>query len=211
MNSLPNQSGGKIASTGANEASMKDETLKAASDVKNETRKAASDVKNDLAGMGEDLKAQAGSLGAGAKQMMSNVQEQLTNTVEEGKNLGAERVRGVAEAVRRAAKELESEIPQAAHYVRYAADHIESVSDAVADRNIGDLFETVQDFARRQPTAFLGIAALSGFALVRFLKTSAPSPRHREDTARPYDGQETRMSSMPGSQPASPSRTNMPS
>jgi len=30
-----------------------------------------------------------------------------------------------------------------------------------------------QSFARRQPTAFLGIAVLAGFGVVRFLKSSA--------------------------------------
>jgi hypothetical protein len=32
-----------------------------------------------------------------------------------------------------------------------------------------------QSFARRQPTAFLGIAVLAGFGVVRFLKSSAES------------------------------------
>ena len=32
----------------------------------------------------------------------------------------------------------------------------------------------VQSFARRQPTAFLGLAVLAGFGVVRFLKSSGP-------------------------------------
>jgi hypothetical protein len=33
----------------------------------------------------------------------------------------------------------------------------------------------VQSFARRQPTAFLGISFLAGFAAVRFLRSGSPS------------------------------------
>jgi hypothetical protein len=35
------------------------------------------------------------------------------------------------------------------------------------------LCREAQSFARRQPTAFLGIAVLAGFGVVRFLKSSA--------------------------------------
>ena len=44
--------------------------------------------------------------------------------------------------------------------------------DAVRKRDLNQVVSDVQAFARRQPTAFLGAAALAGFALVRFLKTS---------------------------------------
>ena len=43
------------------------------------------------------------------------------------------------------------------------------------DRTARDLVRNAQSFARRQPTAFLGMAVLAGFGVVRFLKSSADS------------------------------------
>jgi hypothetical protein len=40
---------------------------------------------------------------------------------------------------------------------------------------MGELVGQVQDFARRHPTAFLGATVIAGFALIRFLKSSAAS------------------------------------
>ena len=65
---------------------------------------------------------------------------------------------------------LPSVLPQAAQYIRLAADQIGTVSDAFRRRDLNQLVADVQGFARRQPTAFLGAAFLAGFAAVRFLE-----------------------------------------
>src|SRR5439155_26510204 len=101
------------------------------------------------------------------------------------KKAGAQQVRGIAQAVRTAAQGLESEIPQAAQYVHKAAEQIDYISDALERRDMGELVGQVQDFARRHPTAFLGATVIAGFALIRFLKSSAAS---RNETASSYPG-----------------------
>jgi hypothetical protein len=82
----------------------------------------------------------------------------------------------MAGALRRAANEF-GEVPQAAQYIRLAANQIDSVSGAFRKRDLNQLVSDVQGFARRQPTAFLGMAVLAGFAAVRFLKTSTGTSR----------------------------------
>jgi hypothetical protein len=47
------------------------------------------------------------------------------------------------------------------------------VSDTILTGSFNDLMRNAQSFARRQPTAFLGIAVLAGFGVVRFLKSSS--------------------------------------
>ena len=47
------------------------------------------------------------------------------------------------------------------------------MADTIRTGNFNDLVRGAQSFARRQPTAFLGIAVLAGFGVVRFLKSSA--------------------------------------
>lgn len=110
-----------------------------------------------------------------AKEVVAGAESKLRNTAEEQKVAGAERVSAIAGAISRTADELESELPQAARYVRSAATEIQNLSDAVRHRDLNVLLRDVQDLARRQPAAFLGVSVLAGFAAVRFLKTSGQS------------------------------------
>ena len=116
---------------------------------------------------------QAANYAGDAKGLASQASEKLMQTAEQQKAAGADFVSGMAGAVRRAANEFEGEVPQAAQYIRYAADQMESVSDAFRRRDIGQMIGEVQSFARRQPTAFIGVTFLAGFAAVRFLKSSS--------------------------------------
>ena len=52
------------------------------------------------------------------------------------------------------------------------ADKIEEASSALKERSLDDLMGTFGQFARSQPAAFFATAALAGFALSRFLKSS---------------------------------------
>jgi len=74
--------------------------------------------------------------------------------------------------MRRAAREFDSDLPIAGKYIRKAAAQVENVSDSIKTGDFNDLIESAKTFARRQPTAFLGLATLAGFAVVRFLKSS---------------------------------------
>ena len=78
-------------------------------------------------------------------------------------------------SMRRAAREFDHDLPIAGAYIRKAAAQIEGVSDSIKTGNFNDLVRGAQSFARRQPTAFLGLAVLAGFGAVRFLKSSASS------------------------------------
>jgi hypothetical protein len=118
-----------------------------------------------------EVSEQATTVADSAKDLASKASETLLNSVEEQKAAGADFVSGMAGALRRAANEF-GEVPQAAQYIRLAANQIDTVSDAFRKRDLNQLVSDVQGFARRQPTAFLGIAVLAGFAAVRFLKTS---------------------------------------
>ena len=128
------------------------------------------------------IKDQVSGATDAAKDLASEAGDKLRSVVEEQKTAGADFVGGMAGAIRRAANEFDREIPQAAHYVRRAAEQIETVSDAVRRRDLTELVGNVQDFARRQPTAFLGATVLAGFAAVRFLKSSTgPRPAVGDD------------------------------
>jgi len=86
---------------------------------------------------------------------------------------GAERIGGVAAAVRHAADDLERDLPRAAGYIHQAADSMERASAALKEHSVDELIGGLGQFARSQPAAFFGAAVLTGFALSRFLKNSA--------------------------------------
>jgi len=116
--------------------------------------------------------AEGGAKG-GLKNMASQASEKLKDTAERQKQAGADFATDMAGAVRRAAGEFEDQMPQAAEYIRYAADQIETVSQSIRRRDVGQMINDVQSFARRQPTAFLGMTFLAGFAAMRFLRSSS--------------------------------------
>lgn len=127
---------------------------------------AASRLRDGAADVAAQVKAEASGV-AGA------VQERAAGFAEEQKHAGAEQAEGLARAVRRAAEELQGSSPQLAHYVREAAESTGQLAQALRNRSVGDLVNGVEDFARRQPVAFFGATVLAGFALARFVKSSA--------------------------------------
>jgi len=124
---------------------------------------------------GDKLKEQASGLADTAKNVASQAADKLKDTMSEKKGAGAEYVGNIAETMRRAAREFDNDLPIAGKYIRKAAAQVENVSDAIKTGDFNDLIEGAQTFARRQPTVFLGLAAMAGFAAVRFLKSSPAS------------------------------------
>jgi hypothetical protein len=120
----------------------------------------------------EQMKGQAADFSGKAKDVADQAGEKLSEAVSKRKVAGADYVGGVAEAMRRAGREFDQELPIAGKYIRKAASQVEDVADSIRTGDVGDLVRNAQSFARRQPTAFVAIAALAGFAAVRFLKSS---------------------------------------
>ncbi len=124
--------------------------------VSGQAQAAAEDLKRHARDLAEDAKARAR---AAANQQ---------------KDVAADRVHGFASALRTAADDLSGRDQRlAASCVEQAADSLERVSDALQGQNFDELIGGVEDFARRQPVAFLGGAVLTGLVLARFMKSSA--------------------------------------
>ena len=121
----------------------------------------------------QDLGGLPGGNQAGIRGMASQAGEKLMESAERQKVAGADFVSGLAETARRAADDVEGQSPTAASYIRSAADQVESFSDSLRRRDMGQMVSDVQSFARNQPTAFLGISFLAGFAAVRFLRSGS--------------------------------------
>ena len=152
----------------------------------------------DLAGSSsEAIKSQAADLVDAAKGAASDASERLQREADTRKSAGAEYVGNLANTLRRAAREFESELPIAATYIRKAASQVEDVSDTIQNGSFSDLVRGAQSFARRQPTAFLGLAVLAGFGAIRFLKSSASGDDHAPSSQNSF-GNDNGTVSRPG-------------
>src|SRR6202051_1635659 len=138
---------------------------------------AGRDVKDKALGLAaassETIKNQASEFIDAAKDVASQATDKFKQTVDSQKSAGADYVGSLAGTIRRAAKEFDGDLPIAGSYIRKAASQVEGVADTIRTGNFKDLVRGAQSFARRQPTAFLGMAVLAGFGVVRFLKSSA--------------------------------------
>jgi hypothetical protein len=149
-------------------------TAKSAADQAMSMGRDLKDKAADMAGSSTDaIKDQASEFVDAAKETASQAADNLKQTVDDQKTAGAEYVGSLADTMRRAAREFDRDLPIAGTYIRKAASQVESVADSIKTGNFNDLVQGAQSFARRQPTAFLGLAVLAGFGVVRFLKSSA--------------------------------------
>lgn len=129
-----------------------------------------------------EVEAQASALVDEAKTQVGNIAEHAKGIVAEQKDVAASQIHGFASAVDKVARELESENATMAGYARTVADAANRFSATMKHKDVDDLISMAEDFARRQPAAFVGMAALAGFAASRFLRASAT---HRPPASAP--------------------------
>ncbi|WP_028749096.1 hypothetical protein [Rhizobium mesoamericanum] len=90
------------------------------------------------------------------------------------KNVIAEKLGGVAAAMERVADELEKgEQRDIGRLTRTLGASMHGLSEQIKDQDLGQVARTAENYGRQQPLAFLGMAALAGFAASRFLMASA--------------------------------------
>jgi len=133
----------------------------------------------------KEIVGQAGHvLKAEAQSFASAAQDRVRAEAQKGAQVGARTLGDFANAVRKAGDELsQADQSPASHLVRQAADGLESLSRNLADKDPGDILNSVRDFGRRNPAAFIGGAVLVGLALGRFARASetTPAPAHLSD------------------------------
>ena len=136
---------------------------------------------HDGASLGDGLTA-ADAVRQQALQFVGDVGHELGRTGEAQKARGVEAIRSFARAVDSAADEIKPQSPIVARTVHEAARRVEGLSDNLPNRNINELIESAAQLARAQPALFIGGSVAAGFALARFVKSSA-----RQRPAASYD------------------------
>jgi hypothetical protein len=109
-----------------------------------------------------------------AQRLTEAAKEKGSSILHDQQHFFASQLGGVAEALHKTAQQLgEEDQGGMAQYVDQAATGLERFSHSLRERSLSSLVGQVEDFARQQPVAFIGTAALVGFLAARFLKSSA--------------------------------------
>jgi len=127
----------------------------------------------------DETSASRPSVVAQAQEKLADLAEPLKDKAVEAaqvqKDVGADQLGHVARAVHGAAQELESEMPGFATYIHDAGKWLEETASDMRTATLGQLAGKVRKCAKRQPSLVFGGAILTGLALSRFLKSSAPT------------------------------------
>ncbi|MHA6346887.1 hypothetical protein [Roseivivax sp. CAU 1761] len=140
-----------------------------------------------------------------ARDTADRVRSEAEGRATRAKDSVATEMSGIAKALRTAAGELREGSPQERTFAQIAESFADA-SEAVRDRDLGQIAHDVSGFARRNPLAFLGGAALAGFAVTRFAKASA-KPRPGEYGTGGSSYGDSDLPPMPATPSASPAPT----
>ena len=133
---------------------------------------------------------------AGGTGLMDRVRQGATTQLGNQKDKATEGIGTVAEAVRQTTQHLrEQRHDTIARYVDEAANQLERVSQRLRDKDVGEMLNDAQDFARRRPAVFIGTAFALGMISARFFKSS----RERQLNERTSQGYGSTGGVRPGS------------
>lgn len=121
-----------------------------------------------------------------ARRTGDEARRQTRSFLDDQRSAAAARVTDLAHALRSSARELEGRQERAfSGAADRAADGLERLSHSLAENDVDGVIAGAEDFARRQPGAFLGGAVAAGFLLARFLRSSSAGHEHSAASADP--------------------------
>ena len=106
-----------------------------------------------------------------AGSMWSDAKETTRSKLNEQKDVAAQGIGEVAQALREAARRREGQ--GVARLTDSAADGLERVSSALRNKDLSAMLRDTNRFAREQPVAFFGLAVAAGFIAMRLLKDTS--------------------------------------
>lgn len=134
-----------------------------------DSRRPTEVAKERLSQAGQALKGEAQSFAEDAR-------GQASERAETAKTQVGSTIHTFADAIRKAGDDLgDHDQTFAARLVREAADGLEGFSRALSEKRPEEMLDTVRDFGRRNPAAFVAGSVLVGLAVGRFFRASERS------------------------------------
>jgi hypothetical protein len=176
--------------SGDGSADPKAAVQSAVDEAKGAVDEASSTVSEAASGVREAV----GDLASEVQTIAADAGDKARSFAEENKGRAAEQISGITSAIGKAADELEARGQgQFAKYTRDLVSGLEGLSRNLNENGVDEIMGSVGQFARNQPAAFLGAAALLGFVSSRFaMSTAKPQPQPQASSttsmAYGYDG-----------------------
>lgn len=115
--------------------------------------------------------------------LVSRVTGSATKQLTAQKDRAADGIGSVTQALRQSTQHLRDDQHETiAQYVERAADQIDRWCDRVREKDVTEVFDDVQQLARRRPAVFVGSAFALGLLGARFLKSSRDSDGARRSS-----------------------------
>lgn len=170
-------------------------------------------TQDTVAGMKQNLGRATGDAADAAmdagRQTATAAQGRIRSLLEQQTDRAADQLGGVANALHKAAEQLDAENNGAvAQYAVQAADRVERVADMLRHSSLDDIVHEVESFARRQPEVFIGAAFAVGFLAARFIKSSGERRMHDQKAGSRTSGMGTAQSRAAATAAPAPRQTS---
>jgi hypothetical protein len=137
--------------------------------------------------------------GSGARQLATQAQSTAERRLEKGKREAASTLTSVASTLLHSGTQLrDGEQPIAGEYLQRTARQIERVAHYVENRQVRQMVNEVENFARQKPAIFIGSAFAIGVLAARFLKNSRVADQRAAEPDK-GNGYSDREVSLPAS------------
>ena len=133
--------------------------------MKEEARRTGDETRKEINHTLEATKEKGKQLVGEAKQEASKIAEQQQQNV-------AYHMESIADALNKTATNLDKDQAWIASGARQTAQALDNMSKALRERDFNSVVRDIERYTREQPTLVLGGAAIAGFFLSRFLKSS---------------------------------------
>lgn len=134
-----------------------------------------------------------GAVKHAAEDVAHKAADRATEMAERQKSFAADQIGKVAMALEKVGNELQADQAGAVgDYTRQIGSSARQFADRMKNKDLGQIASYAEDFGRRQPLAFLGMAAIAGLAASRFLMASADRSASTSSTVQRMPGGDTR-------------------
>ena len=154
----------------------------------NPTNPPESDLIQTAREAGAAAQERLGGLRDAAQSSFDEARSTATEKAGEAKDQAAGEIARTARGLEAAAEEMEGS-PFQQDLLREAADGLKQIARAVEGKSIGAMAAELSEFGRQNPVAYLGGAALVGFALARFARASTPAQDTTSFPASRFDAE----------------------
>lgn len=140
-------------------------------------------------GLREQIDEDVGAVKKAAEDVTQRVTDKATEAAERQMGYAAEQIGKFADALEKVGSEMQSQQPGAVgDYTKRLGASARQFADRFQDKDLGQMAAIAEDFGRRQPLAFLGLAAIAGLAASRFMMATTPRQSGMQTTSRTTDG-----------------------